>query len=238
VLRDSHRQQCAYDPEADSSAQLSFETTVAQWRDACDLLGTNGLAAALNETWEIAIPVHAWEAVLDPPKARTLREVCELIASRAPRTLVLHAGYFGASSRSAGAFLAIRSLLVRAGADPAAIRPPAPIADVARRYPLVFLGPISRLAPGRLPTITVTTPVYSAAVATSVLGLIGAVAFAGRYPSLAVASAILAGLGLAGTWIAARFMTPAAIRFGAIVTFRDLATVIAKDDRSRSRRAE
>jgi len=229
VVRDSHRQQCAYDPEADPAAQLTFETSVAEWRDACDLVGTKGLGVALNEIWDIAIPPHALEAALDPPKARTLRDICELIASQAQRTLVLNAGHFGASSRSAGAFLAIRSLLLRAGADPASIRPSARIADAARRYPHVFLGPISRLAPGRLPSITVRTPIYSVAVAMFVVGLIGAPAFARSFPSVAFASALVAGLGLAGTWIAARFMKPAEVRFGSIVTFRNLATAIADD---------
>jgi hypothetical protein len=75
----------------------------------------------------------------------------------------------------------------------------------------------------------VRTPIYSPAVAAIVLGFIGALAFARSYPSLALASAILAGVGLAGTWIAARFMKPAEVRFGKILTFRDLATVIAGD---------
>jgi hypothetical protein len=229
VLRDSHRQQCAYDPEADPSAQLSFDTTVAHWRDACDLVGTKGLGLALNEIWEIAIPPHAWEAALEPPEVRTLRDVCELIASQAQRTMVLNAGYFGAESRSAGAFLAIRSLLLRAGADPVSIRPSAPIADASRRYPHVFLGPISRLAPGRLPTITVRTPIHSVAEAMCVVGLIAALAFARSFPSVAFASALVAGVGLAGTWMAARFIKPAEVRFGSIVTFRDIATAIADD---------
>jgi hypothetical protein len=224
VLRDSHRQQCAFDPEADPSAQLSFETSVAEWRNACDLVGTKDLGVALGEIWGIAIPPRAWEAALEPPKARTLRDVCELIASQAQRALVQNAGYFGAPSRSAGAFFAIRSLLLRAGADAAAIRPSAPIADAARRYPHVFLGPISRLAPGRLPTVTVRT---SLAVTTFLVGLVVALVLARGYPSVALASALVAGFGLAGTWIAARFMKPAEVRFGAIVTFRDLAMTIA-----------
>jgi hypothetical protein len=126
VLRDNHRHQCAFDPEADPTAQLSFDTTVAEWRIACDLIGTKGLGEALNETWELTIPPDAWQAVLEPPKSRTLRDVCELISSRTQRTLVLKAGYLGASSRSAAAFLAVRSLLLRAGADPATVRPSAP----------------------------------------------------------------------------------------------------------------
>jgi hypothetical protein len=60
-----------------------------------------------------------------------------------------------------------------------------------------------------------------------VVGLVVALVFARGYPSVALASALVAGFGLAGTWIAARFMTPAEVRFGAIVTFRDLAMTIA-----------
>lgn len=45
VLRDMHRQQCQHDPEADPSAVLSFDTTVTEWRAACDLLGWRQLIA-------------------------------------------------------------------------------------------------------------------------------------------------------------------------------------------------
>ena len=52
-------------------------------------------------------------------------------------------------------------------------------------------------------------------------------ASARSYPSVAFASALLALLGLAGTWIAARFVKPAEVRFGTLFTFRDLAMTIA-----------
>lgn len=227
VLRDSHRHQCAYDPEADPSAQLSFDSTVAHWRDVCDLVGTKGLGPALNEIWEIAIPPHAWEAALEPPKARTLRDVCDLIASARPESPGPEAGYLGASSRSAAVFLAVRSLLLRAGADPATIQPSAPIADMARRFPHIFLGAISRLAPGRLPTVTIRTPIYFVALTMFLVGLVSAAVFDRRYPSLGLAAALVAVLGVAGTWIASRFLGPAEVRFGTIATFRDLAEVIA-----------
>lgn len=71
------------------------------------------------------------------------------------------------------------------------------------------------------------------ATAAFAVGLVGALAFARSYPLLALASAIVAGLGLAATWIAARFMKPAEVRFGGIVAFRDLATVIAGDQPDR-----
>jgi hypothetical protein len=99
------------------------------------LLSPESVGAAPNDVWGTTIAPEAWKAVLEPPTARTLRDVCELIALQAQRTLVLEAGYLGASSRSAAAFLAVRSMLLRAGADAATIRPSAPAADVARRFP-------------------------------------------------------------------------------------------------------
>lgn len=46
VLRDEHRQECQFDPEVDPQALLSFESTVAEWREACDLLGWRQFAFA------------------------------------------------------------------------------------------------------------------------------------------------------------------------------------------------
>jgi hypothetical protein len=66
VLRDSHRHQCSYDPEADPSVELSFGTRVAEWRNVCDLVGPKKLAEALNEIWGLAIAPAEWEAVLEP----------------------------------------------------------------------------------------------------------------------------------------------------------------------------
>lgn len=237
VLRDSHRHQCSFDPEADPTVTLSFGSSVAEWRNACDLLGPKKLAEALNDIWGLTIPPSEWQTVLEPAKTRTLRDVCGLIASQAQKTRVLNAGHFGTSSRAAGAFLAIRSLLLRAGADPSAIRPSLPIADVARRFPRVFLGPISRLAPGRLPTVLIRTPAYNAGMATFSLGLVGLFGLsmarwfglADWYPTLAAIFAVVAGLGYLAIWIAARLIGPAAVRFANVVTFRDLAEVIAAE---------
>ena len=53
--------------------------------------------------------------------------------------------------------------------------------------------------------------------------------FAGWYPTLAATFAIVAGLGYLGTCVAARLIGPTEIRFGTVVTFRDLAEVIGAD---------
>ncbi len=235
VLRASHRHQCSIDPEADPDVELSFDTSVTDWRDACDLVGTNALGEALNNDWDLTISAAAWKAVREPADTRTLRDVCDLIASQAIRTEVASVGHFGTSSRSAGAFLAVRSILLRAGADPATVKPSLPIAEVARRFPEVFLGPISRLAPSRLPTVTVRTPAYDAALALVGTGLLGLLAilvagwlgFTRWRTELGATSAMVAGLGYVGTWVGARFIGPSEVRFTTITTFRELAEAIA-----------
>ena len=236
AIRDSHRHQCTYDPEADPSAVLSFDTTVADWRDACDLVRTDDLGASLNAIWDIDVSREAWRAVLEPPKERRMREVCHLIASHGRRTVIGPAGSLGAACNAAGAYWAIRAILLQAGADPAAIKPSSPISDVARRFPGVFLGPISTLAPGRLPTVSIRTPWYDASVA--VFGIGAASMFAAALLDwfgwldagllTAWTGVVLLLGGWIGTWVAAR-LPPREIRFGNVVTFRDLAEVIGDD---------
>src|SRR5438309_906279 len=55
-------------------------------------------------------------------------------------------------------------ILVGAGADVSAVAPSTPLHEYTRRYPGVFLGPVSQLAPGALPLVKIRTPVYHAFV--------------------------------------------------------------------------
>jgi hypothetical protein len=79
---------------------------------------------------------------------------------------------------------------------------------------------------------------YNAAMATFGLGLVGLLGlslakwlgFAAWYSTLAAMFAVVAGIGYLGTWIAVRWVRPAAVRFGNVVTFRDLAEVIAAEE--------
>jgi hypothetical protein len=229
VIRDSHRHQSAFDPEADPSADLCFETSVAEWSDACDLVRTEKLGEALNEIWNIDVSPAAWRAVLEPSRKRTLRNVCDLISVHAKRAVIEPAGAFGSSCRSAGAFLAVRALLLKAGAQEDSIRPSQPIAEVARRHPEIFLGPISRLAPGRLPTVAIRSPLSDAAVAAAVLGLIVALATVSFSVALALAALAVVALATVAMWALSR-RPPRTVQFGRIMTFRDLAETMAGED--------
>jgi hypothetical protein len=228
VLRDSYRQQCRYDPEAEPDIVLSFDTTVAEWRQACDLLPWRGIADAFNIEWGIQCSREQWKAALEPAKRRTLRDVCMLLAQHAELPQIRPVAIFGSACLSAGMFLTIRSLLRKAGADVAEVAPSTPLDSYTRRYPEVFLGPISWLAPGALPPVAIHHPAYDAAIWGCLAGLVLLMAGA----CVSSLSAMAAGLVLfivsyATTWIAARG-GPSRVKFGDLKTFRDLATALVE----------
>ncbi|MBI1322718.1 hypothetical protein GC170_05985 [bacterium] len=228
VLQDMQRQQCQHDPEANPGAKLSFETTVAEWRDACDLLGWRELGRAYNQLWAIACSDEDWRTVLEPASQRRLAEVCHLIAARVARPTVRPSRMLGSTCAPAGAFLTIRSLLHDAGAPACEIAPSTLLAPYTRRFTEVFLGPISRLAPGALPPVRILTPVYDAAIwgilVAVVCLLVGACSGAHL---LTVSGVVLFASAYALTWYAARCLLPASVEFGELRTFRDLAVVVA-----------
>src|SRR5437763_16185058 len=79
VLRDMHCQQCTHDPEANSDIALSHNTTIAAWREACELRPCSKVAQAMNAYWGVTIPMQQWREVLEPAKQRQSRGVCELL---------------------------------------------------------------------------------------------------------------------------------------------------------------
>ena len=220
------------DPEADPDVVLSLDTTIAGWRDACDLLGWRALGRAHNQLWGISCSDGEWRNALEPADQRRLADVCRLIAARTARPVIRPAHILGSLCGPAGAFLTIRSLLHEAGAQAGEINPSTPLAPYTRTFAGVFLGPVSRLAPGTLPPVRIQTPVYDAAVYavgwSLLVGLIGVIvgAWIGM-PLLSAAGVVMFALSYAFAWYAAACVPPATVEFGDLRTFRDLAVLMA-----------
>jgi hypothetical protein len=229
VIRDEHRQQCQHDPEADPAAVLTFDTTVGEWRDACDLLAWRELGRGYNQLWGIVCSNAEWHAVLEPADQRRLRDVCRLVAGRAVRPRIRPSRLLGSTCATAGAFLTIRSLLHGAGAPAGEISPSTPLAPYTRRFAEVFLGSVSRLAPGVLPPVRIRTPVYDVADRVLLVSLVClVVGGCGGAHLLTGLGAVLFASGYALNWYAARCLLPASVEFGELRTFRDLAIVLAE----------
>jgi len=230
ILRDQHRHQCECDPEADPDIELSFDSSVQDWRHACDLVKWKPLALALNEHWGIDVPLSAWEGVLAPPKSRRLEDVCRLIAEHATIETVVAPTVLGRVCVPAGMFFAVRELLERDGADVRQLLPSSSISDYAVDHFRTIAGPISQIAPGLLPAIKIDHPEYDRASWAMIVCL------AGSFGSLAAVTwvpflVIFFLLGSGGCWLwmwhVARYTKPASVTFGDLKTVRDVCVTLA-----------
>ena len=224
-----HRCQSWWDPEADPDAVIASDMTIAQWRDACDLIPWQPLGRRLNEYFRTKFTDDDWRAVLTPPGKRRLHEVCALIATRARREVIEPVELMGRPCEGAGAFLAIREILRDAGADVRGLAPSTPLAAYARRHLGAFMR-IATLAPGTLPRVFIHTPGYDVFLygymAGAALGFISFVAPA-RWALIALGFALCA-LSWLGMWITAQHH-PAAVQVGNLLTFRDLAMAVVRE---------
>ncbi|QEH32541.1 hypothetical protein OJF2_10180 [Aquisphaera giovannonii] len=230
VFGNDHRRivRCLAGQEPDRP--LTFETTVAEWQTEIDLVASSRwIGRALNDIWQLGRPDADWRAVLEPARERTLGELCEFIASGARMRALEPLAILGRPCLPAGAFLAIRSLLIEAGADVEGVSPSTSLDEYVLRHRDVFQGPISRLAPASLPIVLVHRNYswHDAAVLGRRLGHM--TAFVGKFlsPIVMMAGLLLALVSYVGSWITVPPDPREWVEFGPLQTFRDLSYAVA-----------
>lgn len=230
VIIDEHRQSSQLDPEVDESVDLKFNTTVAEWRYACDLIPAKALGRVLNEQWSIKCSDREWREVLEPPETKTLWDVCTLIAGHATRPRLSPTRLLASNCSSTAVFREIQHALKEAGCrDAYAIRPSTPLDEYLREYMDVFLGSVSRLGPGRLPLVHVENQPRTAIFYTFVLaGLMMLVGTGMQWAGLTVFGALLCLVCLL-LLLALSGMKPSRVEFGQLRTFRDLVIALTDD---------
>lgn len=236
VLRDEHRQLSQVDDCVDPDVELTFETTITEWRHACDLLPWRPLGRAENKVWGMELPDKEWKRALTPGSTSTLRNVCELIASYATRPAVRPVMLFGKPCLAAGAFLAVRSMLERDGADVRKIAPSTALEPYLRAHLETFLGPISMLAPGALPAVKVrwsSNCDFGTILLVVSVGLFIAGCLTSAVDSLVPSALLLVGVMLLMihqlfVHLVHRPASLDAVQFGELRTFRDLAELLSR----------
>jgi len=248
--------------EAGPEPPIDFDTTVEQWQEAFYLYNDavwsewKWLGRVLNDYFRISIPDREWKPVLKPAGSSTLRQVCELIASRAEVTEIAPVTVLGRSCLPAGAFLAVRDVLSKAGVEVADLRPSSPLEPLLKRHGDVLEKEMHKLAPGRLPPVAtndhVLARIFRGMMALGWLMLlvvpIGLVFWlaAGFLPVLApvlipsgtvltfgLAGAVLVLFGAMGSY-ATSSLPPGEARLGKLTTVRDLCLAIIREDASRA----
>jgi hypothetical protein len=231
VFRDWHRFGLLDD-------EPTFETSVRELANILNdtIMFWRELARSLNAHLGLDVPAPEWEGALSPMRARTVRDVCEFVAARlGTRPAIRPWQHIAGDCLPAGVFLTVRSLLARDGADPDGITPSTPLETyLVQFFGKPWLQDLTRLAPGRLPSMTVDygllgtgARVVGLASAAILLGLVsnavGAVVCAGAI--LGLACLLMPVALLAGYLTAVR--PPRRVELTGLHTFRDLAYALA-----------
>ncbi len=235
VFQDWHRQECAFYHMGPQIA-LSFDSTLTDWCGACDLMDPpdwKRLANEMNEQWNVNISMSEWKACLKPARKHRLGEVCKLIARHAQLPAIRPLRILDRDCLPGGAFLTVMAMLKNAGADVDSIGPSTLLSEYSTHYCSVFLGPVSRLAPGVMPAIEADLPNLDINLGISgMLMWFGAIIFWNQLPFSIIAMLAVAGILIWGYVMCIEaWKPPKSVAFGKLKTFKDLAMLLAEDTR-------
>lgn len=234
VFREQHRLYFLLDFDMLPREELTFESTVEEWREQMDLLDWRPLGQTENELWEINLSDEEWKQVLEPEDEKTLGGVCELIARHATAPVIREETFFGKPCRPASAFLTIRALLQEAGADVSEIAPSTDLSAYSYQYGRTFLSTIANLSPGTLPRPAIMNGDSYRGADLSLLWMTGTLPFA-----------LMFSMGMHSSWLLLipgmfflmyllfrwelQLLGGKQLKFGELKTFRDLAELMAAE---------
>lgn len=149
IFIEQHRLTSPFDPEAEPNIKLSFDSTIADWREANDLLPWRPLFEFLNKEFQMSLSEKEWKSVLTPPSERTLRDVCELISNNYSRDNIVPVKILGQECLSASVFLTLKKNLKRRGVDISEIKPSTKLSPYLDKYYSEMMEQITILPKGK-----------------------------------------------------------------------------------------
>ncbi len=150
ILKDFYNFQSVFDPEVDSGAELTFETTVEDWICICDLVGPRELAISYHKMFNLQAPVEQLTDILKCEES-TLAHFCIHIAHNAIRQVIAPVTIMGAGCETAAIFKTLMQNLSKAGVDVNNISPGTRLGTLFNGRDLVrWITEVNKIAPGTL----------------------------------------------------------------------------------------
>jgi hypothetical protein len=132
---------------------VTLDSPVDRLWEACEFLNGDDIYYSTMEWFDLW--GTNWFDAFFYTQLETARDLCTLIASRATMPQITLVSLCGKTCQPASVFLAVRSLLVEAGADVRELAPSTSLHEFTRRHTELFLGKISMLGPGSLPDVEI-----------------------------------------------------------------------------------
>jgi len=134
IFIEQHRLCSPLDPEADPYAELSFTSTIDEWRDANDLLAWRPLSEFLNKEFQIKATENKWKSVLTPSSTKTLKDVCELISKHSSKQDIRPLKLLGQECLSSAVFRTLIKYLSQRQVDVSEIKPSTSLTPYLEKY--------------------------------------------------------------------------------------------------------
>jgi hypothetical protein len=157
LIRANYIQQQQYDDIALKNQDLRFETTIFDWRDICDLVGTSELWKYLNYYFHLDASRETWMEILEPDDEKTLADLCQFVADRVEREIIEPIKIMGDYCTTAAIFKSLKRRLADRGLDVSDIRPSSQLEPLVKKYKSVLIEEINQLDPAVLPPIDYKT---------------------------------------------------------------------------------
>lgn len=148
VFMAAHHVTAAFE-EVEHYCPMSFDMTVADWRLEMDYVDHNQLGMVFNDWFKTDFTLEQWSQVFHPEKEKTLRGVCELIASKGVKPKYHPVTILGSKCLPAGIFLSLRKYLRQSGLDVSNLRPSTPLSHYfdSRDHCSKFISALTRIHP-------------------------------------------------------------------------------------------
>ncbi|HNY01279.1 MAG TPA: hypothetical protein PKG48_01765 [Bacteroidales bacterium] len=150
LLKDFYNFQTQFDPEVESGEELTFYTTIADWRMICDLVSPMKLAKVHHEFFELKSSITELEDILYFEEKNTLRDFCEYIAKNASKEKIHPIITLGQSCMSAAIFKTLMTNLNKRGVNTDSIKPSSNFVPLFDKYAIELLEEVNKIAPGSL----------------------------------------------------------------------------------------
>jgi hypothetical protein len=157
IIRANYKQQQQYDDIVLKDQELTFETTILDWRDICDLVGTSELWKYINYYFHLEVDKETWMNILEPEDEKTLGYFCNFIAIRAEKEIIRPINLFGNNCVTAAIFKSLKGRLKKRSIDVSGIRPSSQLEPLVKKYKGGLIEEINQLDPEVLPPIDFKT---------------------------------------------------------------------------------
>lgn len=231
IFKANYLQYQQFNHHVEPYEELTFETTIEEWRNICDLLNPYELAESFNYYFELNISIEKWLLVLEPEEVKNLGDICKFISENAVKPLIKPVKIFGSDCQSAATFKYLMNRFNQKGIMTAKIQPSSLVEPFAKENLGILIAEVNKINPAALPPVkyrsNYLTGMGEAIFLLGFIALVSSVWMRGLF-SMIVS---LIGLAILLTWLGLKF-GPTQVSFEGINTFRDLIERIHKNEKA------